>query len=553
MPPVAITEVAQVGTALEAAGRQIRQRSAERDRAEQGLREAEERFRATFDQAAVGVAHADLAGRWLRLNDKFCAILGYSHEELRNRPFRSLTHPDAAAGDQEQFERLSRGDVDTYALDKRFIRKDGSPVWVRLTASAARRAEGREPAFVIRVIEDISARMAAEEAIRLANEQLGSRVAAEIVERMKVEEALRQSQKMEAIGQLTGGVAHDFNNLLQAILGNLEALRRRADAGRLSVGDADFRRFTENARRGAERAALTKSLLAFSRRQPLDPKPLDVNKLVNGMSELLHRTLGERIATKAVLAGGLWRVFADANQLENALLNLAVNARDPMPRGGKLIIETANVSLDAAYAARQAEVRPGQYVMIAVSDTGTGMSRDVLARVFEPFFTTKDVSHGTGLGLSQVYGFVKQSGGHVQIYSEPGDGTTVKLYLPRLEGAEPGAERAAEPATPRRGSPDEVILALEDNDDVRAHTIEMLRDLGYTAPEASDGPEALRLLKTHPEVRVLFTDIGLPGGLNGRELAGAQRGNTLISRCCTPPVMRAMPLSTRGGSTPGSS
>jgi signal transduction histidine kinase/DNA-binding response OmpR family regulator len=360
----------------------------------------------------------------------------------------------------------------------------------------------------------------AQEELRRLNETLEQRVAAEIRERMTAEEALRQAQKMEAIGRLTGGVAHDFNNLLQVILGNLDALRRQLGDG--AIQKDEIRRFSDAAVRGAERAAvLTQRLLAFSRRQPLQPQPLEVNKLVTGMSDLLRRTLGEGITTETVLAGGLWRISADANQLESALLNLAVNARDAMRSGGKLTIETANAHLDEAYAATHDEVKAGQYVMVAVTDTGVGMSKEVLAKAFDPFFTTKDVGQGTGLGLSQVYGFVKQSGGHVKIYSEPGEGTTVRLYLQRLPG---GADDVAEAMPAQRipaGRRSEVVLVVEDDEDVRASTVEMLRELGYGVLEAADGRAALRALEGNGGVHLLFTDVGLPGGLNGRQLADA--------------------------------
>ncbi len=363
----------------------------------------------------------------------------------------------------------------------------------------------------------------AEEELRRLNETLEHRVAAEIAERTKAEEAFRQAQKMETIGQLTGGVAHDFNNLLQVIVGNLYVLQRRLAGGAMPPPE-DLKRLTDGALRGAERAAaLTQRLLAFSRRQPLDPKPLEVNRLVSRMSELLRRTLGETISIETVLAGGLWRISADANELENALLNLAVNARDAMPEGGRLTIETANSYIDEAYASMHEEVAPGQYVMIAFSDTGVGMTQEVIGKAFEPFFTTKEVGQGTGLGLSQVYGFVKQSGGHVKIYSEPNAGTTVKIYMPRL--LEDGASGASEPSRDRLslGTQSEVILVVEDDEDVRANTVMMLRELGYGVLEAGDGAGALGLLETATRVDLLFTDVGLPGGLNGRQLAERAR------------------------------
>ncbi len=346
--------------------------------------------------------------------------------------------------------------------------------------------------------------------------------AIDVTERRNAEEGLRQAQKMEGIGQLTGGVAHDFNNLLTIIMGSLETLRRQLQ---VHPANAAVTRSLDGAMRGTQRAAsLTQRLLAFSRQQPLDPKPADLSRLVSSMSDLLRRTIGEQIAIETVLAGGLWRVNIDANQLEIAIINLAVNARDAMLAGGRLTIETANVLLDETYVSKQAEVVPGQYVMLAVTDTGSGMSAATAARVFEPFFTTKDVGQGTGLGLSQVYGFVKQSGGHVKIYSELDSGTTVKIYLPRLYAEEPSA--AAETA-PRiaLGSAKELILAVEDDADVRAQTTGALRELGYQVLEAGNGKAALELLAAHPHVDLLFTDVGLPGGMNGRQLADAARGS----------------------------
>ncbi|HZA67803.1 MAG TPA: response regulator, partial [Geminicoccaceae bacterium] len=325
-------------------------------------------------------------------------------------------------------------------------------------------------------------------------------------------------QKVEAIGQLTGGVAHDFNNLLTIIIGNLETLQRQLARGDLDPARLD--RAAENALRGAQRAAaLTQRLLAFSRRQPLSPRPIDANKLISHMSELLRRTLGEAIAVETVLGGGLWRTHADPNELESAILNLAINGRDAMPAGGKLTIETANVYLDERYAARHAEVAPGQYVVVAITDTGTGMSMEVLAQAFEPFFTTKEVGQGTGLGLSQVYGFVKQSGGHVKIYSEPDQGTTVKVYLPRLLAEEDESETADRLETASVDDRTQTVLVVEDDDDVRAHSVEVLNELGYRVLEAPNAQAALEIMGRQPEVALLFTDVGLPGGMNGRQLA----------------------------------
>ncbi|WP_407526707.1 ATP-binding protein [Methylobacterium oryzisoli] len=336
----------------------------------------------------------------------------------------------------------------------------------------------------------------------------------EILRREASEEQLRQAQKMDAVGRLTGGLAHDFNNLLTIVLGSLELLQRR-----LTQGDARQHRLLDNAIGGAQRAAaLTQRLLAFARRQPLDPKPLDANALVSGMAGLLRQTLGEGVRLETVLAGGLWRTFADPNQLESALLNLAVNARDALPEsGGRLTIETANAHLDEAYAAARTEVAAGQYVLVAVTDNGTGMTPEVAARAFEPFFTTKEQGRGTGLGLSQVYGFVRQSGGHVAVYSEPGQGTTVKIYLPRHAGP-PEDAAAAAPAPLALAAGPAIVLVVEDEAAVRQFTVEALRDLGYRVLDADGAASALNLLALHPEIDLLLSDVVMPD-MDGRRLA----------------------------------
>ncbi|MGB6564928.1 MAG: ATP-binding protein [Candidatus Binataceae bacterium] len=325
---------------------------------------------------------------------------------------------------------------------------------------------------------------------------------------------MRQAQKMEALGQLVGGVAHDFNNLLTAISGNIETLQRRLPEG----VDDNLQRLAKAALHATARGALmTRRLLAFSRRQPLEPKSVSVNSLIAGMSEILHQTLGETVQIETVLAAGVWAIFVDSNQLESALLNLAVNSRDAMPQGGKLTIEAANTYLDEAYSAI-AEVPAGQYVGIFVSDTGTGMTPEVASKAFDPFFTTKEVGQGTGLGLSQVYGFIKQSGGYVKIYSEVGAGTTIKIYLPRYISADRATEEkpAAIPIARANG---ETILVVEDDADVRSSVVEILGELGYRVIEARDGLSALRQLDAYLETRLLLTDVGLPGGMNGRQLA----------------------------------
>ncbi len=348
---------------------------------------------------------------------------------------------------------------------------------------------------------------------RDAAEQAYRELLAETEARTEAESQLRQLQKMESIGQLTGGIAHDFNNMLAVIIGSLDIAQRRSeDRERVA-------RCIANAREGAERAAaLTARLLAYSRQTPLAPISLDANRLVAGMSELLHRSLGETIEVETVLAAGLWPAYADAGQIENALLNLAVNGRDAMPNGGRLTIETANAHLDEAYARANADVTPGQYVLISVTDSGTGMAPDVIAKAFDPFFTTKPVGKGTGLGLSQVFGFAKQSGGHVAIYSELKQGTTVKLYLPRSRVAIAEPAGTFDAGLLPKGRSEEVILVVEDEQRVRHFSVDALRDLGYTALSAPSGVQALAILDEQPRIALLFTDVVMPE-MDGRRLA----------------------------------
>jgi two-component system NtrC family sensor kinase len=349
------------------------------------------------------------------------------------------------------------------------------------------------------------------------------RLQQEISRRETTEQALRQAQKMEAVGRLSGGIAHDFNNMLTVILGNIDMASRR-----LGDDNPRIQRLLDSARQASERAAtLVQRLLAFSRQHPQEVKAVDINRLVQSISELLRRTIGETVTVETVLAGGLWKIAVDPNQLENAILNLAVNARDAMPDGGRLTIETSNSYLDEAYVMSNNDdgFAAGQYVLLAVTDSGTGMSREVRERAFEPFFTTKPAGMGTGLGLSMVYGFAKQSSGHVKIYSEAGEGTTIKLYFPRLseQKALPdwSEERAPRPAPIDRG--DEAILLVEDDEEVRKFSVEVLREHGYIIHAAADGASALRLLETESNIKMLFTDVVLPGGMNGRELADEAR------------------------------
>jgi PAS domain S-box-containing protein len=460
------------------------------------LAETERRFRLLVESVTdYAIYMLDPAGNVVNWNPGAQRIKGYAREEVLGRHFsrfytdedRSLEVPTRAL--------QTAATSGKYETEGWRVRKDGSKFWASVVINAIQDSKGDLIGY--------------------------AKVTRDLTERRAAEEHLRQVQKMEGVGQLTGGVAHDFNNLLTVIIGNLDALQRHL---REPVTDGErLKRSAENAMRGARRAeSLTQRLLAFSRQQPLEPRPVDVGRLVVGMSDMLRRSLGEQIAIETALSGGLWQAEVDPNQLEVAILNLALNARDAMPNGGRLTLETANVFLDHAYAAGQSEVVPGQYVQLAVSDSGEGMTPNVQARAFDPFFTTKDVGQGTGLGLSQVYGFVKQSRGHVKIYSELGEGTTIKIYLPRLHSEQPIESEQAEPA-PVRGQSHETILVVEDDEDVRASTTEMLRELGYTILEAANARSGLLQLDGHPEIRLLFTDVGLPGGMNGRQLADEAR------------------------------
>jgi len=452
------------------------------------LEQAEQHLTLLIDAVVdYAIFMLDPLGKVVSWNPGAQRIKGYTRDEIVGQHF-SRFYPEADREVGLPARALAQAaDKGKFEMEGWRLRKDGSRFWANVVITAIRDEAGGLIGF--------------------------AKITRDLTERRANEERMRQAQKMEAIGQLTGGVAHDFNNLLTVITGNIESLKRRL----AERNEPALERLATAAQRGAERGALlVHRLLAFSRSQPLEPKAVSVNNLVTGMSDMLRRTLGETILIENVLAGGVWTTFVDTTELESALLNLAINARDAMPDGGKLTIEVANVFLDEPYAA-EAEIDPGQYVGIFVSDTGTGMAPEVLSKAFEPFFTTKGVGEGTGLGLSQVYGFIKQSGGHVKIYSEVGAGTTVKLYLPRhVEASAREAAPAAQPAPHGRG---ETILVVEDDPDVRSFTIEMMRELGYTVLAATDGQSALRLLDAHREIVLLFTDVGLPGGMNGRQLA----------------------------------
>jgi PAS domain S-box-containing protein len=448
-----------------------------------------------FNRLVSGIADyaifmLDTDGRVLTWNKGAQRIKGYAPEEIIGRSLGVFYTPeDRAAGIHQQALRIAAA-TGKFEAESWRVRKDGTRFYANVVLDALRDDKGELFGY--------------------------AKITRDMTERRAMEEQLAQSQKLEAVGLLTGGVAHDFNNLLTVIIGNLDIIAHAASTPERRA------RAVELAKRSAQRAAtLTQQLLAFSRRQPLNPKPEDVNRLVAGASELLRPLLGESIALETVLSGGLWLTDVDANQLESALVNLALNARDAMPGGGKLTIETANAHLDEMYRSQgNLDVALGQYVQICVTDTGTGMDKDVLNHAFEPFYTTKPIGQGTGLGLSQVYGFVRQSGGNVKIYSEVGHGTTVKIYLPRIASNKvPKVERELERA-PIGGS--ETILLVEDDRDVREFAGDTLRELGFNVIEASDGARALDFLTRNPTIDLLFTDVGLPG-LNGRQLAEKAR------------------------------
>ncbi len=396
-----------------------------------------------------------------------------------------------------------------------FLERPFHPTTLVSLARAALRARRRQYDARSR-LEEIRE---GERALRNLAAELERRVEERTRELMAAEEALRQSQKMEAVGQLTGGLAHDFNNLLTGISGSLQLMQTRLSQGRVNELD----RYITAADGAARRAAsLTHRLLAFSRRQTLDPKPTKINRLIAGLEELIRRTVGPGIQVEVVGAAGLWTALVDRNQLENALLNLCINARDAMPEGGRITIETANKWLDER-AARERELSPGQYISLCVTDTGTGMTPEVIKRAFDPFFTTKPLGQGTGLGLSMIYGFARQSGGQVRIYSEVGKGTTMCLYLPRHQGRDEDAQIAHEWEVAPRATEGQTVLVVDDEPTVRMLVSEVLQELGYTAIEVADGSTGLQVLRSDQRIDLLITDVGLPGGINGRQVADGAR------------------------------
>ncbi|WP_460452507.1 ATP-binding protein [Alsobacter sp. SYSU BS001988] len=508
------------------------------------MHDDEDDLRDLFENAPCGYISALPDGLILRANHTLADWLGCRPASLVGRRFQDMLNIAGKIFYETHFAPLLRmqGFFNEVALELR--REAGAALPVLVNAVERRDDDGRVRFIRITVFnavdrrryerELLQAREAAEtanEALRTLNATLEARVAEELAQRMQAEEALRQSQKMEAIGQLTGGVAHDFNNLLTVIMGGVETIERQLKNVPAGPASERMQRAASMAMQGAKRAAtLTSRLLAFSRRQALDPKAVDPNQLVTSLADLLQRTLGETISLQTVSGAGLWKTLVDPNELENALVNLAVNARDAMPGGGKLTIECSNAFLDADYVDSVPEPVPvGQYVLVAVTDSGQGMSPEILEKVFEPFFTTKPVGKGTGLGLSQVYGFVRQSGGHIRIYSEVGLGTTVKIYLPRL--ADVGSERTHTPEVEVRpihgGS--ETILLVEDHDDLRQYGASVLEEFGYCVLQAANARQALAILDQLPSVDLLLTDVVLPDGFDGRRLADeATRGRACL-------------------------
>jgi len=478
-----ITQRKRAEEALRMLNETLEQQVAER------TRERDRLWRVSED--LIGVANFE--GYWVAVNPAASALLGWSEVELLSMPIAALWHPDDVEATNAYRGQLIQGGP-TVRFQNRYRHKDGSYRWLAWSSTA-------EKGFIYALGRDVTAEKEAAEALR------------------RTEDQLRQMQKMEAVGQLTGGLAHDFNNLLTGVIGSLDLIKKRIAQGRFG----DVERYAGLAMTSANRAAaLTHRLLAFARRQPLDPNPVEVNRLVHSMEELLRRTIGESVRLNVAAAPDLWLTFCDQHQLESALLNLVINSRDAMPQGGVLTIETTNAELDARGATELRDLVPGEYVCLAVSDTGVGMPPGVVARAFDPFFTTKPIGQGTGLGLSMVYGFVRQSEGYVRVYSEVGVGTTVKLYLPRHRGPLHETAGPAGAAAVQQAQAGETVLVIEDEDAVRDLVVTVLQDLGYTTLEAPDGPSGLKILRSDRHIDLLVSDVGLPG-MNGRQVAEAAR------------------------------
>ena len=503
----------------------------DRKATEQALRESEARLRSLVEGIPQLVFRSRSSGERIWGSPQWVDYSGLSEEASLGLGWLDAIHPDDRAATMAAWaEAEARG---RFSVEHRTYRAaDRTWRWFQSRATPMRDAQGRILEW-FGTSTDIDDQVHAREVLAHGREELEAQVAertadlrhaldslqAEMAQRERAEAALRQMQKMEAVGQLTGGIAHDFNNMLQGIVGSLDMARRRAAEGRI----ADVLRYLEPARQSVERAAgLTRRLLAFARRQRLEPRPVDPDALVAGMADLIRRTVGPAVRLELLLRDGRARVLCDPSELESALLNLCINARDAMPEGGQLSIATDDIRLTAADLVGQEGAAPGDYVAISVADTGVGMSADVLDRVFEPFFTTKPVGQGTGLGLSQVYGFVQQSGGLVRLESAPGKGTTVRLYVPQHAQVDVAERPSAAPA-PDRAQPGKAVLLVDDEDIARDAAAERLRELGYRVLEAADGPAALHLLDGGAHIDMLVTDVGLPNGMNGRQVAEAVR------------------------------
>ncbi|MEI4487394.1 response regulator [Frigidibacter sp. MR17.14] len=498
--------------------------------AERAVQRSNQRFRLAIDAVNGVLWTNDAEGRMSGEQPGWAALTGQSLEEYQGYGWARAVHPDDAAPTVEAWQRAVAA-RSTFLFEHRVRRHDGAwrncsiralPVidasgalveWIGVHTDITEQREAEQLILEhARSLEaEVAQRQAAEAQLRALNETLESRVVSEIEARHQAELALAQAQKLETIGKLTGGVAHDFNNLLQVVSGNLQLLARDI------AGNARAEGRITNAMAGVARGAkLAAQLLAFGRRQALEPKVVNIARFVRAMDDLLRRAVGEAVEVEIITGGGLWNTFIDPTQVENALLNLAINARDAMDGGGRLTIEMGNASLDDGYTRHEPDVSPGQYVMLAVTDTGCGMDAETIARAFEPFFSTKPEGKGSGLGLSMVYGFVKQSGGHVKIYSEPGHGTTVRLYLPRSLEAEDVEVNA--PREPVVGGT-ETVLVVEDDEDVRATVVELFRDLGYRVLKAVDAQSGLAVIESGVPIDLLFTDVVMPGPLKSPEMA----------------------------------
>lgn len=488
-----------------------------RNRIERELREVSGRLNAILDNTTMAVFVMDAHQQCVFMNNAAERLTGYTFEETQGRPLHDVIHHSYPDG--RHFP-LSECAIDRALPEENqvmgeevFVHKDGSFYPVGFTASPIRDSNDVAIGTIIEV-RDITDELKARDALHRFNDSLQDMVAEAIAHRQKAEEQLLQAQKMEAIGQLTGGIAHDFNNLLQVVGGSLELLAR-------DIGDNPrAMKRLENAMGGVARGAkLASHLLSFGRQQPLQPQAINIGKLLRGMNEMLARTLEETIEVETIVAAGLWNCMIDAAQVENAILNLAINARDAMNGRGKLTIEAGNASLDDRYVQTHGDVEPGQYVVLAVTDTGSGMAPDVLEKAFNPFFTTKEPGSGTGLGLSMVYGLVKQSGGHINIYSEVGVGTTVRVYLPRTQLAEDISSELVLGAPAAKFGKADTVLVVEDDAIVRATAVETLQELGFTVLQATNADQALAVLESGMKIDLLFTDVVMPGTLRSPELA----------------------------------